>query len=205
MPNPTYADLNSVWVDSWARAEVLKRIEAPTLARLGGRVDGGRVLEIGTGRRGLGARMAVELFGAAHVDAVELFPDSVALADAALADLAGRVQVVQGDATQLDARDAAYDAVFDYHALHHIDDWRGAVAETARVLKPGGRFYFSELTRRIVDARWIRAVSQHPSDRFNDAELCAALAAAGLPVDEGFVRRAGGGWVLGVARRSQRY
>lgn len=203
MANSTYVDLNYLWVDSWLRAQVLRRIEAPTLARLGGRIDGGRVLEIGTGRRGLGARMAVELFGAGHVDAVELYPDSVALADAALADLPGRVDVRQGDATRLDAPDGAYDAVFDYHALHHIDDWRSAVAEAARVLKPGGRFYFSELTRRIIDARWMRAVSHHPDeDRFDDTELCTALAAAGLPVDEGFVRRAGGGWVMGVARRT---
>lgn len=198
----TYADLNYLWVDSWPRAQVLRRIEAPTLARLGGRVDGGRALEIGTGKRGLGARMAVELFGAARVDAVELFSQSVALADAAVADLAGRVIVRQGDATRLDAPDADYDAVFDYHALHHIDDWRAAVAEAARVLKPGGRFYFTELTRRIVDARWMRAVSRHPEGRFDDTELCTALAGAGLPVDEGFVRRAGGGWVLGVSRRT---
>ena len=56
---PTYADCNRLWVDSRVRAVAQRVVEVPVLRRLGGRVDGGRALDIGTGRRGTGLRLAV--------------------------------------------------------------------------------------------------------------------------------------------------
>src|SRR3712207_1840305 len=109
---PTLVDANRLWVDSRVRALVQRRVEAPLLLRLGGQVPGDRVLELGTGRRGTGLRLALEVFGAAHADGVELFPASVAACREAVRDLSGRVDVQRGDATALTAQDGAYDAVF---------------------------------------------------------------------------------------------
>ena len=53
---PTLVDANRLWVDARLRALVQRRVEAPVLLRLGGPVSGGRVLELGTGRRGTGLR-----------------------------------------------------------------------------------------------------------------------------------------------------
>ncbi len=147
---PTYADCNRLWVDSRPRALAQRVFEARVLRCLGGRVEGGRVLEIGPGRRGTGLRLAVEEFGAASAVGVELFDESVRACRRAVADLGGRVRVLQGDATALDAADGSYDAVFCYHLLHHADDWRAAVREAARVLRPGGRLYVAEMTARFV-------------------------------------------------------
>jgi len=36
--------------------------------------------------------------------------------------------------------------VFDFAILHHVEDWRAALADIARVLRPGGRFSFEEVT-----------------------------------------------------------
>jgi ubiquinone/menaquinone biosynthesis C-methylase UbiE len=80
------------------------------------------------------------------------------------------------DATRLPAADGSYDAVFCYHLLHHAADWRGAVREAARVLRPGGRFYACEMTERFVDAPLLRLVSRHPDD--GDRPTAVGLAAA---------------------------
>jgi ubiquinone/menaquinone biosynthesis C-methylase UbiE len=184
------------------RAVAQRRVEAPVLLRLGGGVDGGEALEIGPGRRGTGSRLALELFGASTVRAVELHAASARACQGALADLGDRAVVEQGDATALALPDAAVDAVFCYHLLHHAQHWRGAVAEAARVLRPGGRLYVAEMTARIVDGRPLRSVSYHPADgdRPTTASLTAACEGAGLSV-VGTQERFGGCWTAVVARR----
>ena len=55
------------------------------------------------------------------------------------------------------AADDTYDAVFDFGIIHHIPRWREALDEVARVLKPGGRFFFEEVLRDALDRRgeWV--------------------------------------------------
>ncbi len=189
---PTYVDGTRLWVDSRLRAR-LQRREAAVLRRLGGAVPGGTVLELGTGRRGTGLRLALDTFGAARAEGVERFATSVAASRAALGDLGGRADVREGDATGLAAAAESYDAVFAYHVLHHAEAWRDVVREAARVLRPGGRFYSCEMTARFVDSRLLRAVAFHPADgdRPTPAGLAQACRDAGLTVGQQEVRLAG--------------
>jgi ubiquinone/menaquinone biosynthesis C-methylase UbiE len=198
---PTYVNANRLWVDSRLRYEIGLRVEGRILHRLGAR--GAVAVEIGTGRRGLGARVAVEVLGAAEVTAFDLYPASVGRARVRCADLADRVTFRVGDATALPVGDASADLVVDFHALHHIPDWRAAVAEAARVLRPGGQLALTEMTARFVDAPWLRAVSRHPADRFSTEELLAHLHACGLEVPPQRLRRAAGDrWIQAVATRA---
>ncbi|HYO37321.1 MAG TPA: class I SAM-dependent methyltransferase [Geodermatophilus sp.] len=198
---PTYVNANRLWVDSRLRYEIGLRVEGRILRRLGAR--GAVAVEIGTGRRGLGARVAVEVLGAAEVTAFDLHPASVGRARVRCADLADRVTFRVGDATALSVADASADLVVDFHALHHIPDWRAAVAEAARVLRPGGQLALTEMTARFVDAPWLRAVSRHPADRFSTDELVAELRARGLEVPPGRLRRAAGDrWIQAVATKA---
>jgi SAM-dependent methyltransferase len=201
---PTYLDANRVWVDSRARHEVGLRFEGPELARLG--AHGEVCVEVGTGRRGLGSRCAVELMGARRVTAVDLHAASVVSARAALADLAARpgveVEVLEADAAALPVDDASADLLVSFHALHHADDWRAVLAEAARVVRPGGQLALTEMTSRVVDAPWLRAVSRHPEGRFSGDELLEAVGAAGFAVQPGRTRRrAGDRLVQAVATR----
>ena len=200
---PTYVDGTRLWVDSRLRARVQRTAEAPILLRLGGAVPGGRVLELGSGRRGTGLRLALDTFGAAHADGVELYGPGVRASREALRDLGDRVDVQAGDATALTAAEDTYDAVFAHHVLHHAVDWRRVVAEAARVLRPGGRFYSCEMTARFVDSRPLRAVAFHPADgdRPTPATVASACRAAGLTV-VGQENRLLGCWTGVVARRS---
>lgn len=50
------------------------------------------------------------------------------------------VELRKCDATQLDYEDGSFDFVFSYHALEHIPNYRTALKEMARVLKPDGGY-----------------------------------------------------------------
>jgi SAM-dependent methyltransferase len=53
---------------------------------------------------------------------------------------ASRPPLVQGAAERLPLAAAGFDAVLSVHVFHLIPDWRAAVAEVRRVLRPGGIF-----------------------------------------------------------------
>jgi ubiquinone/menaquinone biosynthesis C-methylase UbiE len=119
---------------------------ASWLERLGGRVEGGRVLEVGCGR-GVGVQIILERFGAAAVEAFDLDPKMIECARRRLARYGpARVQLTVGDVTSIKAGDATFDAVFDFGAIHLEPNWQAALAEVRRVLKPGGRFFFEWVT-----------------------------------------------------------
>jgi ubiquinone/menaquinone biosynthesis C-methylase UbiE len=123
---------------------------ASWLERLGGRVEGGRVLEVGCGR-GVGVKIILERFGAAAVEAFDLDPEMIERARRRLAAYGlARVQLSVGDVTAIGAGDATFDAVFDFGAIHLEPNWLKAVAEVRRVLKPGGKFFFEWVTRSVL-------------------------------------------------------
>jgi ubiquinone/menaquinone biosynthesis C-methylase UbiE len=165
-----------------ARAMLQRWFEAPRLRAMGGAAQGARALEVGCGR-GIGTELVLDVFGAARVDAFDLDPHMVDLARERLAARGPSVRIWQGDAEHIDAPDATYDAVFDFAIVHHIPDWRGALWEVARVLKPGGRFYGEEVLRAFIHhPLWARVLDHPMHDRFDAAGFAEGLEHAGLRV-----------------------
>jgi ubiquinone/menaquinone biosynthesis C-methylase UbiE len=192
-------------VNNPARRAVQRFYETRLLIKLGGRVPGGHAAEIGCGS-GYGTKLILDQFGAARVDAVDLDPKMIDRARRRLAPYGDQVRLAEGSATDLraalDAGDDAYDAVFDFGIVHHIPDWRAALAEVARVLRPDGRFYFEEVTAVALARPSYRALFDHPTaDRFTAGQFLAELPRHGLVVDDRWVTRVGGDFVLGVAHR----
>jgi ubiquinone/menaquinone biosynthesis C-methylase UbiE len=194
--------VEKIMMNNPVRAAFQKWYEAPLLERLGGRVEGLQVLEVGCGR-GVGTEEILNRFGAREVHALDLDPDMVRLARARLAGYPPeRLRLAVGDVTRIDAEDAAYDAVFDFAILHHVPVWQDAVTEIRRVLKPGGRFYFQEVTSHFLDKWFYRTFLEHPSEnRFSGKQFVDELERQGIRVGENWVERGGGDYLFGVGRR----
>lgn len=139
-------------VNNPVRALAQRFYEVPLLRRFGGRIESGRVLEVGCGQ-GVALPMLLTEFGAAHAHGVDLDLEQVRLARRRLGRVyAGRIDLRVAAVEQLPFADASFDAVFDFGILHHVPAWQSAVAEIGRVLKPGGTF-FEEVRREALE-RW---------------------------------------------------
>ena len=165
------------------RAASQSWIESPLLIGPRGALAGKRVLEVGCGR-GVGIEILLAL-GAAHVTGFDLDPKMVALAQKRVAKYGNRARVFVGDAEAIDVPDASCDAVVDYGIIHHIPNWPQALKEIARVLKPGGVFYFEDLLKGLVSAWLVRDLFDHPqATQFYGREFRAGLEAADLHVQK---------------------
>jgi ubiquinone/menaquinone biosynthesis C-methylase UbiE len=170
-----------------------------------------RVLEIGCGQ-GDGVSQILSYFHPQSVDAFDLDERQVARARERLlaATTNGAedspVHLWVGDAEHVEAADGSYDAVFEFTIFHHVPDWRRALAEVHRVLRPGGFFLFEELSTEFfsnipVMSSLLRRFTVHPWDTmFDFPTFRRALRDAGLRVTA-LRSRLLPGWHQGVAVR----
>jgi ArsR family transcriptional regulator len=91
-----------------------------------------------------------------EVSAVDLSPRMLGtLREAAeTAGVGERVRTLDGDLAALPLGDGEMDAVFISQALHHAADPAAALAEAARVLRPGGRLLLLDLLQH--EQEWVR-------------------------------------------------
>ncbi|WP_460829464.1 class I SAM-dependent methyltransferase [Nocardioides hungaricus] len=137
----------------------------------------GDVLEIGGGSGAMAVGVA-KTYPQVRLTMTDLDDDMVATATKELASHT-RVTVERADVTALTYATASFDAVTSYLMLHHVIEWRPALREVARVLKPGGRFLGYDLTTTRV-ARWVHAVDRSPHLLIAPHELTDALTTLGF-------------------------
>ena len=97
-------------------------------------------------------------------------------------------RVQQGDLYQLPFAAGAFDTTILHQVLHFLDDPVPAIAETARVLIPGGRLLIVDFAPHGLES--LRNDHNHRRLGFEDSEIDAWLGRAGLTAAE-TVRLAG--------------
>lgn len=189
-------------MNSPVRAAIQRRYEAPLLIRMGGGVEGQNVLEIGCGQ-GVATQLLLQRFGARKVHAIDVDPEMIERASRRLHGYANdRLILGVGDVMALQAEDGEFDAVFDFAILHHVPDWQHAVSEICRVLKPGGRFFFQEVTTHALRKWSYRTFLDHPTEnRFSAVQFIAEIERQGIAVAGNFVEKYFGDFVFGVGRK----
>lgn len=173
------------WLEKFGMNSFIHSIELRKVARralqLGGNVENGRVLEIGCGG-GLGVELIFEMFSPSHIDAFEFDSSQLQLAERRLSSkYQDRLNLYEASATKIPSPSNHFDAVFDFGVLHHIPENQIALNEIARVLKPGGRFFFQELFSSFVMSPIIRFLTDHPPEaQFTWEELKVKLGKSDL-------------------------
>ena len=164
------------------RAGLQRRFEGPGLRSLALMpTEGAAALVVGCGR-GVDVEIAFELFKASTVTAIDLDERQVERARRRLGSHYGvALELIAGDAAELPFADGRFDLVLDFGIIHHIPEWKKAVAQISRVLKPGGQFLFEEIPRSELDTWLYRFFTDHPrEDRFNAPDFQQACSDAGL-------------------------
>jgi ubiquinone/menaquinone biosynthesis C-methylase UbiE len=103
------------------------------------------VLEIGAGSGSVAQQILSDAPELAWT-AIDIDPRMTQAAAERLGAFAG-ASVKTADATAMPFPDGSFDSVVSCLMLHHIIDWERAVAEVARVLRPGGTFVGYDLVR----------------------------------------------------------
>ncbi len=173
------------WAERWAVNNPLRVIqqalEIAWMRRALEAQPGGRFLEVGCGR-GAGARLVMRFFSPDLLHATDL--DLFMVKKARFYPGPGsnrKVRLVVADAGRLPYPTSAFQAVFGFGVMHHVVNWREALRELARVLVPGGYYFFEELFPPLYANCLTRRILLHPGeDRFGSQGWKKALNEVGF-------------------------
>jgi ubiquinone/menaquinone biosynthesis C-methylase UbiE len=194
------------WAERWAVNNPLRvfeqKLEIHRLKQMLPLQPGVAALEIGCGR-GAGARVILREFNPSRIYAMDL---DIVMIDKAKHYLTPaeqrKISLFAGDASALPVKTQSLDAVIGFGVLHHVEDWRAALAEIARVLKPKGIYFFEELYPALYQNFITRHILLHPAtDRFTGGELRQALADVNFSLKDSIEWKRLG--ILGAAVKSR--
>lgn len=150
-------------------------VEAALLGALG--KDGlGALLDIGTGTGRIAELLSSR---ASHVTGLDKSPEMLRLARTRLQDLpADRLDLVQGDFTALPFAHESFDTVIFHQVLHYAQEPEPALAEAARVCRPGGTIAIVDFAAH--DREELRTQHAHARLGFSDEQMLSLLADAGF-------------------------
>lgn len=163
---PEWDSLRKVWNDDVLRARALNRLIPPGL----------RVADVGTGTGVLAMELAAAGLSVVAVDR------SPAMLEAARAKIAERgelaIDLRLGEASRLPLDDAEVDAAFAHMVLQYLPSPAEALAEMARVVKPGGSVvaidfeaHDREWMRQELGVAWLGFAPEAIESQLRDAGL----------------------------------
>ena len=166
----------------WDAIRSLHVAESDVEAAVARALDGapiGVLVDIGTGT----GRM-IERFGpqSSHASGIDRSPEMLRLARAKLAESPfTHWDLQQGDIGALPIDDHSADTVIIHQVLHFIPAPETAIAQAARILRPGGRLVIVDFAPHEREA--LRTEDAHTRLGFSDAQIEGWFRAAGLQTD----------------------
>lgn len=153
--NTVYDQLADTWWDERGLLNLLKSALNPwripyfqrILAQRGIAPQGKRALDVGCGGGLLAEEFAAMGCAVTGIDPSEA---SLAVARAHAAQAGLRIHYQRGYAGALPFADATFEIAWCCDVLEHLPDWGAALGEIARVLKPGGIFFYDTINRTLV-------------------------------------------------------
>ncbi len=181
----------------------LQRREVANLRRLSSLPSGLTILDLGCGR-GVEAALIASVFRPGRLVAFDLDRRQVQEARRRLSrNGAGNVALLLADASRLPFADGQFDAVVEMAVIHHVPQWRDALREVARVLKPGGGFHFVDVSKRRYGVG-MKLMGHDMEALFTVSEFHTAVEDAGLTLERGIGRPVTPAFdIAGVARRAE--
>jgi ubiquinone/menaquinone biosynthesis C-methylase UbiE len=138
----------------------------------------GEGLEIGAGLGGLTAQL-LSLYPQFRMVATDTDAERVGMAEQVLSGFGQRASVQRADAVALPFPDGRFDLVLSAAMLHHVIEWDKALAEAARVLRPGGKLVGYDMLN-TAPARLLRVGERDGTTLLTPDQLQTALNRLGL-------------------------
>lgn len=117
-----------------------------------------KFLEVGCGNGAAGKHIAKKY--SLNVTGVDVDPEQIQNAIRDIEKIQN-IQFFEGDSTNLKFSDNEYDIVYSSGVLHHIGNWKKALEEINRVLKPKGYYIFSDLAYSRFTSRFFKNIAKN--------------------------------------------
>lgn len=167
------------------RAFIQDKIEIKRLRKLSTLPKNKVILEIGCGN-GVGTKLIKKHFAPKKIHAIDLDAKMITLAKQKNQNSSNTFQVA--DATLLPFKDNSFDAIVDFGVIHHIPNWKDALKEMKRVLKPNGELIIEDLsidTFSTIIGRFLKLILKHPyDDMYTQKEFVDALKDIGFTIPQ---------------------
>ena len=109
-------------------------------------LKGSIILDAGCGS-GYSTKLICSRYDPRELVAFDIMPEQIKLAKERYKEACFFI----GDVTEINSPSNKYDAVFVFGILHHVPEWKRALQEIYRVLKPKGVLVIEEVNRHGVD------------------------------------------------------
>ncbi|MBA7638297.1 2-methoxy-6-polyprenyl-1,4-benzoquinol methylase [subsurface metagenome] len=134
---------------------------------------------------GCGSGYSTELIGSKYnpkeLTAFDIMPEQIELAKNRYKE----ARFFVGDVTEINLPSNKYDAVFVFGILHHVPEWKRALREIYRLLKPKGVLLIEEVNRDGVNFVEKHLHFSHPKEsRFDWRQFVEELQVVGFDIIE---------------------